>query len=190
MNDPVNNVDPTGHFGIISLLISVGIGAAISIAKEAIEDVKDGQFFNDKDLMDYIGAGFGGAISGMAGNVATAFLLGGIGSMIETAFSGEATSDNMISTFLSGALGGLVGYGIGEVAKYAASFLQVGAGKFISKFVSKKTVNNTINIMFARMGATGTKIGSKNIKGIVRSLAKAEKNYFAVTVSSFVSGWI
>ena len=104
-NDPVNKYDPSGHFAIISFLISVGVGAAISIAMEAIEDGKDGQFFNDKDFWDYFGAGVGGAISGMAGNATAAILLGGVASMLETAISGEATTYNMMSSFLTGAIG-------------------------------------------------------------------------------------
>ena len=178
-------VDPTGHFAIISFLISVGIGAAISIAMEAIEDGKDGQFFNDKDFWDYFGAGVGGAISGMAGNAAAAILLGGVASMVETAISGEATANNMMSTFLTGAIGGLIGFGIGEIAKYGASLAEAGIGKVVAKFTS----NNTVNRMFTKMGATTTKIGMKSIRKIVSGLAAAEKNYFAVTISSLASGW-
>ena len=184
-NDPVNKYDPSGHFAIISFLISVGIGAAISIAMEAIEDGKDGQFFNDKDFWDYFGAGVGGAISGMAGNVAAAILLGGVASMVETGISGEATTYNMMSSFLTGAIGGLIGFGIGEIAKYGASLAEAGIGKVVAKFTS----NNTVNRMFTKMGATTTKIGMKSIRKIASGLAAAEKNYFAVTISSLASGW-
>ena len=186
-------VDPTGHFAIISFFISVGIGAAISIAMEAIEDRKDGQFFNDKDFLDYFGAAIGGAISGMAGNAAAAIILGSIGSMVETAFSGEATTYNMMFSFLTGAIGGLIGFGIGEIAKYGASLAEAGIGKLAAKIASKtpskSIVNTTINKMFAKMGATTTKIGMKSIRKIASGLAAAEKNYFAVTVSSLASGW-
>ena len=186
-------VDPTGHCAIASFLISVGIGAVIGVIMEAIEDGKDGQFLNDKDFWDYFGAGVGGAISGMAGNAAAAILLGGVASMVETAISGEATANNMMSTFLTGAIGGLIGFGIGEIAKYGASLAEAGIGKLVAKIASKtpskSIVNTTINKMFAKMGATTTKIGMKSIRKIASGLAAAEKNYFAVTVSSLASGW-
>ena len=185
MNDPINYYDPSGNFVISSFLISIAIGATISIAMEAIEDGKDGQFFNDKDFWDYFGAGIGGAISGMAGNAATAILLGGVASMVETAISGEATTYNMMSSFLTGAIGGLIGFGIGEIAKYGASLAEAGIGKIVAKFTS----NNTVNKMFTKMGATTTKIGMKSIRKIASGLAVAEKNYFAVAVSSLASGW-
>ncbi|MGM9900333.1 MAG: RHS repeat-associated core domain-containing protein [Bacilli bacterium] len=185
MNNPIMYVDPTGHFAIFSFLISIAIGAAISIAMEAIEDGKDGQFFNDKDFWDYFGAGVGGAISGMAGNAAADILLGGVASMVETAISGEATTYNMMSSFLTGAIGGLIGFGIGEIAKYGASLAEAGIGKVVAKFTS----NNTVNRLFTKMGATTTKIGMKSIRKIASGLAAAEKNYFAVTISSLASGW-
>ena len=114
-NDPINKYDPSGHFSITSFLISVAIGALISITMEAIEDKKDGQFFNDKDFWDYFGAGVSGAIGGMDGNAVAAILLGGIASMVETAISDETTTYNMMSSFLSGAIGGLIGFGIGTL---------------------------------------------------------------------------
>ncbi len=156
-------VDPSGHFAITSFLISVGISAAISIIMELIEDGKDGQYFNDKDIWDYVGAA----------------------SMVETLISGEATSTNLMSTFLKGAVGGLIGFGVGEALKYGASFLEAGAGKLMAKFSS----NNTVNRIFTKMGASSTKIGTKSIRKIANGLFTAEKNYFAVTISSLGSGW-
>lgn len=41
----------------------------------------------------------------MAGNAAAAILLGGVASMVETAISGEATTYNMMSSFLTGSIG-------------------------------------------------------------------------------------
>ena len=184
-NNPVMYVDPSGHFSITNFLISVAIGALISITMEAIEDKKDGQFFNDKDFWDYFGAGVSGTIGGMAGNPVAAILLGGIAPMVETAISDETTTYNMMTSFLSGAIGGLIGFGIGEIAKYAASLAEAGIGKVVAKFTS----NNTVNRMFAQMGATTTKIGTKNIWKIASGLAAADKNYFAVTISSLASGW-
>ena len=185
LNNPISYVDPTGHFAISSFLISIAIGAAISIAMETIEDRKDGQIFNDKDFWDYFGAGVGGAISGMAGNAVAAILLGGVAYMVETAISGEATTYNMMSSFLTGAIGGLIGFGIGEIAKYGASLAEAGIGKVVAKFTS----NNTVNRLFTKKGATTTKIGMKSIRKIASGLAAAEKNYFAVTISSLASGW-
>ena len=140
-------VDPSGHFSITNFLISVAIGALISITMEAIEDKNDGQFFNDKDFWDYFGAGVSGTIGGMAGNPVAAILLGGIAPMVETAISDETTTYNMMTSFLSGAIGGLIGFGIGEIAKYAASLAEAGIGKVVAKFTS----NNTVNRMFAQM---------------------------------------
>lgn len=121
----------------------------------------------------------------MAGNAAAAILLGGVASMVETAISGEATTYNMMSSFLTGSIGWLIGFGIGEIAKHGALLAEAGIGKVVAKFTS----NNTVNRMFTKMGATTTKIGMKGIRKIASGLTAAEKNYFAVTISSLASGW-
>ena len=57
MNDPINYCDPSGHFTIAALLISIGI----SLVFEVIEDIMgDGKLGGDKDGWDYLGAGIAG----------------------------------------------------------------------------------------------------------------------------------
>ena len=53
MNNPIMYVDPSGHFTIAALLISIGI----SLAFEVVEDLMgDGKLGGDKDRWDYLGA--------------------------------------------------------------------------------------------------------------------------------------
>lgn len=178
-------IDPNGYFAIISFLISVGVSSAISIIMELVEDKKDGECLNDKNIWDYVGAGISGAISGMAGNIAMAILLGGVSSVIDDAFAGELTEKNLMLSFVGGAIGGIIGFGISEIVKFGTSFAEAGIGKMISKV---KT-NNIANRMFSKMGAANIKIGENSIKEITKVLASAEKNYVAVTISSLASGW-
>ena len=57
LNNPIMYVDPSGHFILSSVLISIGL----SLAFELIEDlVGDGKIGGDKDIWDYLGAGVAG----------------------------------------------------------------------------------------------------------------------------------
>ena len=75
INDPVNYIDPSGHF--IITLIGCIVGAAIGFGVAAYKDYKDdGEAFNGSvEWYDYLGATLlGGAIGGAAGYVASSLI--------------------------------------------------------------------------------------------------------------------
>ena len=75
INDPVNYIDPSGHF--IITLIGCIVGAAIGFGVVAYKDYKDdGEAFNGSvEWYDYLGATLlGGAIGGAVGYVASSLI--------------------------------------------------------------------------------------------------------------------
>ena len=56
--------DPSGHFTILGLAISIDV----SLAFEVLEDVLDGNGM-DHDWKDYLGAGISGFFGGLGGNI-------------------------------------------------------------------------------------------------------------------------
>ena len=153
---------------------------------EAIEDGKDGKFFNDKDFLDYLGAGLGGAISGMAGSATSAISLGAISSMVESIFSGETSVNNMMTSIFSGAIRGLIGFGIGEVVTYGVSFVEAG----VVKIAAKVSSNYQVNKFLTRIGVGTIKVGLKNLKGLTKQFASLKNNHIATVISNSVTGWI
>ena len=172
--------DPSGHVAVSTLLISVLISVLVNVGIEAYEEYK-GQ---EKDIMDYVGAVLGGAISGLGVGFMGAIVLGGVGEMVEVAFSGEATKDNLVPTFFSGAFSGAIGFGAGEVIKYAACLIGTGVVKVASKLLS----NNKVNRFLTNAGFEGIKIGTKGIFKITKSLASVEGNIITDIFSGLGSG--
>ena len=142
------------------------------------EDSKDGVMFNDKDWGDYVGAGLSGIISGFATGLVSSMVLGGISNFVDAAFAGEITQENGFHLLVGGAVGGLIGYGIGEGTKYLTAKVQTA----FYKNISKKS-NLAINKIFNNMGADTVNIGMKNSKEIVYGLYKANKNRLAQVLS-------
>ena len=187
MNNPVMYADPSGHLAVsIGLIISVVINATISVVMEVYEDRKDGELFNDKDLLDYFGAGLSGAISGMAGSATSAIALGGIASMVKCVFSGETSANNMMTSIFTGAMSGLIGFGIGEVIKYGVSFVEAG----VIKMASKVTSNYQVNKFLTKIGMDTIKVGFKNLKGLTKQFASLENNHIATIISNSITGVI
>ena len=61
MNNPIMYADPSGHFTILALFISIGV----SLAFELYEDWKDGGLGDGShDWKDYLGAGISGFFGG------------------------------------------------------------------------------------------------------------------------------
>ncbi len=158
----------------------------IGVLAEVYEASKTENGFQEKNVCDYIGAAFGGAISGAATSFGGSILLGGIGSFVETFISGEMTLNTFFSSPLEGMLSGAIGYGIGKVVDYGVSFLEFGGGKALSKLFG----NNKINHFFKSLGADNVKVGMQNIAKSVKNLANASDNYIAAFFGAVTDGVI
>ena len=106
--------DPSGHFTIAALIISIGI----SLAFEFVEDLMgDGKLGGDKDRWDYLGAGIAGFFGGLGGGWAAQAIFSVAGGIADSWISGELNGDNMgqvlfsigVSTVLSSVTGHLGG---------------------------------------------------------------------------------
>ena len=71
LNDPINNIDPTGHFVITTAVIwtAIGIGAAIGaglgLVASVAKDLENGKLFDgDVSFLSYLGNFVGGGIAG------------------------------------------------------------------------------------------------------------------------------
>ena len=115
MNNPVMCSDPSGHFTIAALLISVGL----SLAFEFVSDLIDGNGI-DHSLKEYVGAGVSGLLGGFDGGLGAQLVFSVAGGIADSLISGELKDKNIgkvllnigISTALStvaGSLGGKLG---------------------------------------------------------------------------------
>lgn len=89
-----------------------------------------------------------------------------------------------VGAVLGGAFGGAIGFGAGEVIKYAACLIGTGVGKLASKLLS----NNKVNRFLTNAGFEGIKIGTKGIFKITKSLASVEGNVITDLFSGLGSG--
>ena len=112
MNNPIMYADPSGHFTIAAMLISVGL----SLAFEFVGDLIDGNGI-DHSLREYIGAGVSGLFGGLGGGFGAQIVFSVAGGIIDSWISGELNGDNMgqvlfnigVSTVLSSVAGHLGG---------------------------------------------------------------------------------
>ena len=160
LNDPVNYIDPTGHFP--ALLLSVLISMSVSLLAETASDLLDDGKLNS-NLNDYLGAAVSGAIAGLGRGLISTALLSGIGEVLSQTFItneinglGEAASVFAITAFSSA-----VGYGIGKgVQRFG------GNAKFKS-IIGNSTKNLAINNKLANAGYKQLKIGVLGKSGVV-----------------------
>jgi RHS repeat-associated protein len=111
-NNPIMYADPSGHFTIAALLISVGL----SLAFEFVGDLIDGNGI-DHSLREYIGAGVSGLFGGLGGGLGAQIVFSVAGGIADSWISGELNGDNMgqvlfsigVSTVLSSVAGHLGG---------------------------------------------------------------------------------
>ena len=120
-NNPVMNVDPSGHFIITSLLIGLGVGAAVGFGGTMVADyVDDGEIFNGSMGWEQylgntlLGAGVG-AVIGLGGHA----ILGGLASV------GKSLAVDAIASLVTG------NNQFGSIQDYAASFILGGVTKYL-----------------------------------------------------------
>jgi len=113
-NNPVMNIDPTGHFAItlttllIGGLIAGAIGAGIGFGTAVYKDVKeDGVWFNG-DWTNYVGRTLGGFVEGFGVGICT-ILGAGVGAVL----LGGTIATLFASTGLTLSLGTALGIGSG-----------------------------------------------------------------------------
>ena len=116
-NDPVNNVDPTGHF-LISLIVSMVVGAAVSAAASIVTQLATTRTIDWAQLgISALFGAVGGALSfiGIGGAVGQFFIQGSLslGETVSLAAAGGSLSDMTVGqgvvSFISGGLLGMIG---------------------------------------------------------------------------------
>lgn len=196
-NDPVNRVDPTGHFWA-SLFVGILIGAAIGFGTTAYADYKnDGVWFNGKwqDYAFEIGLGaLTGAIGGGVGSLfkTTNFIAGfalstilGAGSQIASDYHyGDLSSE---SQWYDVCLSGIKGAALGGIS-YSIAF---GVTRFMANttfkgIIGNNTSNNKINRALSKAGIN-LKIGEVGKAAIINEIMNSNSlGYF----NTMISGWL
>ena len=99
-NNPINMIDPTGHFFLTCVIVGTIVGAVIGAGVVGYQDYKDdGQIFNgSKTFGDYVlGAVIGGAAGGAAGAVVGAVgAAGGVGAAAKTVGAGAKSAASWV----------------------------------------------------------------------------------------------
>lgn len=184
-NNPVNMVDPSGHFAISTLTIGLIIGALISTgtayAIDVVNNFEDGFDWSDFNTIEdnwkkYLLAGIGGAVAGAfgaVGNAGLSFLGSFMGNMIERAYtftSAENVGYAIWTSLLSGALaGGFTAIGnkitkayFNKTLSNASKGVQKQMGQFLKhmkKLPTKDTATQLIKGVekaYSFMGSIGT----------------------------------
>lgn len=183
-NDPINKVDPNGHFWI-SLVIGLTLGIIVGFTTAAYSDYKDdGVWFNGKwqDYVFEIGLGaITGAIGGGVGSFfsTTNFIAGfvisatlGAGSQIISDFYyGNLNNDSKwYEIVLSGVKGGIIA-GVSYTLSFGATRFM--ASREFARIVGSNTSNHHINQALARAGLNG-KIGQVGKSGIIREIMNSD----------------
>ena len=177
MNNPIMYADPSGHFSILSLIISF----VASVAFEIIEDAMDGELFTDDshEFKDYLGAGISGVLGGMSGDAG--FVLGVFGDLVDAAISGDLAEDGIfntigniaVSTFLSSITGGLFKRGVSKLK--ANSLIKLENNRAANKVLRKMRISGTIgkksnadlSKMIRKSNWIGNTIVEKGVSSIV-----------------------
>ena len=137
-NDPINKLDPSGHFVITTTMIlaAIGIGAAIgasigfgaAYAPDVIDNIKKDGFqwsdFNtfENNWLHYVGATLGGAISGAGIGLCSVLGAGlGVALSAETALSIGGTAISGGTALALGVGGAYVAGGLGYAVRTGIS---------------------------------------------------------------------
>ncbi len=104
-NDPVNYVDPSGHFIVSILIIGAIVGASIGFGTAAYVDYQDdGQIFNGSvEWYDYLGATVLGGAAGVAIGAGIGYIAPYIGSALSSFSSATFTFGGGITLSTNGA---------------------------------------------------------------------------------------
>ena len=187
MNDPVNNVDPTGHFAISALIIGAVFGFAGTMLTDWLDD---GKIFNgSQDFLDYFGNTLAGTIGGLAG----AFGLNMLGSMV------CSVAGDTIGGLISGDINSWESFGQTVALSIGMSIFSSGISSAVSdafgtsqykaiRGVSTKNikVNNYIKGLkgsFKRAGVTALKIGRNSMDDFLRALRKTTSNVIVTEIA-------
>ncbi len=183
-NNPVNKYDPTGHFTILALVISIGV----SILFEVVEDAIDGGLGDDShDWKDYLGAGISGFFGGLSGGLGAQLVFSIAGGFADAALSGDLEENGIMNTLASS----ILSFGISSVASGLTNRIASGVKASSLKRISKKFGNNAANKKLGKIGAK-IKIGSKAAKktgGLAKAIMEDSK-WIGNIISDKLSGSI
>ena len=148
MNDPINYYDPSGHFTIAALLISIGI----SLTFEVVEDLMgDGKLGGDKNGWDYLGAGIAGFFGGLGGGLAAQAIFSVAGGLADAAISGDLVENGFWNTMGSIALSTAISFGNGVLLRKISSNIQIKKLN-TNPFNNRNVVRNLgVNYSFKKM---------------------------------------
>lgn len=200
MNNPIMNTDETGM--IAPLLVAIGVmfvvGAVGGTAGQVISDVidtsvsyaKTGEFeWKISSWETYVGSALGGGIGGVSSLFVSPFGAGVIGSASST-FIGESLekitgkedrpmSEILKDTAVSGAIGGVVSFGLDKIIPNGGIKIQgITSGRNSYTAVFKSGITKLLNQNAARMSWKVLKKGiiASLVSGIIPSSTEAFAN--------------
>ncbi len=188
MNDPVNNIDPTGHFAISAMIISMGIGfligGAISGGVEISKQIySNGWNPGDWDWQQIGMSALGGAVAGMisainVGGLGVAIVAGAAGSLAGGLITGSVNSwETALLALGIGAIAGAISYGISN------KLLNIKAGKIFNQG------NKAKSLAVQKLQSHPLNMGAKALKGSFRNAFKQTTQKEIVELLNNASSW-
>ena len=188
-NNPIMYADPSGHFTIAALLISIGI----SLAFEVVEDLMgDGKLGGDKDGWDYLGAGIAGFFGGLGGGLAAQAIFSVAGGLADAAISGDLVENGFWSTMGSIALSTAISFGAGALSRKISNNIQIKKLN-ADPFNNRNVVRNLgVNYSFKKNGKSveAAVKAIKNVNWISKTLWEGFSSNLGGSTTSFVWGLI
>ena len=181
--------DPSGHFTIATLLISIGI----SLAFEVVEDlIGDGKLGGDKDRWDYLGAVISGFFGGLGGGLAAQAIFSVAGGLADAAISGDLHENGFWSTMGSIVLSTAISFGAGALSRKISNNIQIKKLN-TDPFNNRNVVRNLgVNYSFKKNGKSVEAAikAIKNGKWISKTLWEGFSSNVGGSTTSFVWGLI